>query len=306
MDHRPYSGHLRTFEEFAKLAFPTSPDESLASIVLGRLSGISKKRSPSEFPIEFCELIISIWSRCLEERFVCKFISRCLFQLLIILQYKPMHLLVDLLTFALELKTVAVAPFIMDNLLRVVQLAIDIVAIPRWQEQALIKYDKDVDVNACLELLCLSAQGCISKKEDHERFWRLVRIDLILCLLSHRQPLEHFHKTMQFLSLSVTRDSFGPRSTDQESQKMQESSLLDRITQYVAFKPPIPDEKKKDAPSFIRDFRLQILRTLDSFCYTASGIESCAMHRSVIGRLAKFISDELDTLYDYNSGHKQR
>jgi hypothetical protein len=69
-DHRPYRGHLRTIEEFTKIAFPSAPTESFASIILGKLPTMGLKRSASNFPIEFCELIISFWSKCLEEEFV--------------------------------------------------------------------------------------------------------------------------------------------------------------------------------------------------------------------------------------------
>lgn len=69
-DHRPRQDHLRTLEEFASLAFPTATNESFASIVLGKLPAINQKKSAAEFAIEFCELIISMWSRCLVETYV--------------------------------------------------------------------------------------------------------------------------------------------------------------------------------------------------------------------------------------------
>lgn len=194
----------------------------------------------------------------------------------------------------------------MDSLLPVAQLTMDLVVIPRWKQEPVIRHEKDVDVMACLELLYLASQGCINKKEHHLRFWRLMRIDLALCLLSHRHPVKEYQKAMQLLSMSVTRDSFGPRATDLDAQKLQGFSILDRLTQFVSVLPPIPEAKEEGAAALFREFRLQILQTLESFCRTPFGIETCAMHRWVIGRLAKFISDELDTLYDYNSGHKQR
>ncbi len=69
-DHRPYKDHLRTFEEFTRLAFPSAPGVSFASIVLEKLPTFNTKQVPSDFPIEFCELIVSLWSRCLAEKYV--------------------------------------------------------------------------------------------------------------------------------------------------------------------------------------------------------------------------------------------
>lgn len=69
-DHRPHRDHLRTLEEFASLAFPSATNESFASIVLGKLPAMNQKKSSAEFAIEFCELILSLWSRCLVEKYV--------------------------------------------------------------------------------------------------------------------------------------------------------------------------------------------------------------------------------------------
>lgn len=69
-DHRPHNDHLRTFEEFTKLAFPSAPKASFASIILEKLPTLNTKQIPSDFPIEFCELIISLWKKCLAEEYV--------------------------------------------------------------------------------------------------------------------------------------------------------------------------------------------------------------------------------------------
>lgn len=70
LDHRPRHNHLRTMEALSKYAFPSSPDESLASIILGRLPSMGMKKSVTDLPIEFCDLLISLWTKCVEEKYV--------------------------------------------------------------------------------------------------------------------------------------------------------------------------------------------------------------------------------------------
>lgn len=75
LNHRPTRGHLQTFEAFASYFFPSSPTESFSSIILGKLPVLSTKKSHDEFPIEFCEVIISLWARCLQEKYVSQYLS---------------------------------------------------------------------------------------------------------------------------------------------------------------------------------------------------------------------------------------
>lgn len=55
-------------EEFAQLSFPNSTKQSFASILLGKMP--TMKQTAVEFPIDFCELLISLWSDCLHNKYV--------------------------------------------------------------------------------------------------------------------------------------------------------------------------------------------------------------------------------------------
>ena len=62
------------------------------------------------------------------------------------LQLKPIYLFLDLLGFALELKTTSIAPHIIDSLVPLVQRTADLVAIPRFNSASPDQYLKAIDV----------------------------------------------------------------------------------------------------------------------------------------------------------------
>jgi hypothetical protein len=72
LDHRVDSNHLRTLEELGKHSLPSAPKESFQSIILGRIPELGVKKSSKDLPIDFCELLISIWKSSLEEKYVCE------------------------------------------------------------------------------------------------------------------------------------------------------------------------------------------------------------------------------------------
>lgn len=210
------------------------------------------------------------------------------------------------MTFALELKTLAIAPFVIDSLLKVAQQTCDLVAIPRFKREPCKQFDGVVDVSACLAVIHLAAMGCMVDQDHNIRFWRCVRLDFVLMMLSQHQPPEDFDMTLQLLSISTMVDSIGPKAVDHDEQQKQVGYIIDRISLLLISSPSAPEGISKHNPSVISNLRLQILRTFNSFCQTAWGTEALALHKFAIGRLVKLMSDELDALYDHRSSHQQR
>jgi len=70
LDHRPNKDHLRTIQALGAYALPSAKDESFESIILGKIPTLGLKKPASELPIEFCELVISIWTKCDHEEYV--------------------------------------------------------------------------------------------------------------------------------------------------------------------------------------------------------------------------------------------
>jgi hypothetical protein len=212
------------------------------------------------------------------------------------------------LTFCLEVKTLAIAPFIIDNLVPAAQLTAEIIAIPRFNRTSYTQFEKDIDVSACLAILHLAAQGCINNVAHTSRFWRAMRLDFVLMILSQHQPVEDFDMMLQLLSMSVMKESIGPIAPepDAELQLPRAGYIIDRVSLLLINNPTVPDGSTKHDASVIAGLRLQILRTLEAFCQTTWGGAAVAVHPNAIGRLVKLMSNELDALYDYRSGHKQR
>jgi hypothetical protein len=213
---------------------------------------------------------------------------------------------VDLLTFVLELRTTSVAPFIIDTLLSTVQSTCVLVTIPRFQRESATGYEGDVDVTACLTLLHLTALGCVGEREHMIRFWKQMRPDFVLMMLSARQPLEDLLLMMRLLSTSALRDSIGPIAADDDAQNRQVGGIIDRIT-FLLFEISLAQENDPPHDKMtLSNLQLQILGLLDSFCRTQYGGQAIANHPSAIGRLVRLMSDELDAVYDHRAGHKKR
>lgn len=70
LDHRPDRDHLRSIEALGKYALPSAPTESFESVILGKIPVLGQSKPATDLPIEFCELLISLWTNCLDEKYV--------------------------------------------------------------------------------------------------------------------------------------------------------------------------------------------------------------------------------------------
>ncbi|RFU30308.1 hypothetical protein B7463_g6024, partial [Scytalidium lignicola] len=288
LDHRPRQDHLRTMEALSKYAFPSSQKESLASIIFGQLPTLGMKKSITELPIEFCELLVSLWAKCIEEKYL-----------------GPIYLLTDMLTLAIELKTLAIAPHIVDSILPVIQSTADYVAIPRFNKASPAPYDKDINVSNCLVLMHLVALGCVPENQHITRFWKLVRWDFILMILSQNQPTKDFEMMLQILSTSILRESFGAIAPDETEQSQHTSYIIDRLS-YPLFEVPChPCSIIPLDSDIVQRLRLGILNLLISMTQSSYSSRALALHPNAIGRIVSLIVDEMDALYDYTVGHTE-
>ena len=208
----------------------------------------------------------------------------------------------------MELKTLAIAPFILDSLLPTAQLTAELIAIPRFNRSSYAQFEKEIDVSACLAILYLASQGCINNIAHISRFWRAMRLDFVLMILSQHQTVEDFDMMLRLLVMSVMKESIGPIAPDSEAelQLPRAGYIIDRVSLLLTNTPTVQEGAHKHDPSIIADLRFQILRTLEAFCQTTWGGAAVAAHPHAIGRLVKLMSNELDALYDYCSGHKKR
>jgi hypothetical protein len=222
-----------------------------------------------------------------------------------LLQYKPIYLLIDMLTVALELKTSLIAPQIMNSLVPLVQDSIDLVAIPRFKNRKPPEdLDKAIDSCTCLALLHLEALGCMSEVQHITGFWKLMRWDFVFMMLSNNHTPLDYELMLSILSTGVLRDSFGPIA--QDGYELWISHVIDRLTYPLHEIPPKPLSHEKIESSQLRKLQLQILYLMTSMTRSPYSSLAIASHQNAIARLVILMSDEFDALYDYKSGHEDR
>ncbi|KAH6676267.1 DNA repair protein-like protein Rad26 [Halenospora varia] len=290
LDHRIDRSHRRTIQELEKYSLPSKRDESFQSMILGKIPILGFKKAQKDLPIDFCELLISLWSKCMEEKY-----------------YKPIHLLLDMLTLAVELKTTLIAPLITDSLVPLAQQTADLLVIPRFRGQLteIEKYQSDINVTACLAVLHIVALGCMSDQEFMMRFWKLMRYDFVVSVLSPNHPVKDFEMMIRLLSTSVFKDSVGAIIGDGTDPNQILDAVLDRLTHHLVEVPLLPNSKDHMDLAILSKLRVKILQLLTSMTRSPIGSRAMAMHGLTIGRLVSLISDELDNLYDYRARHEE-
>ncbi|KAF4612816.1 hypothetical protein G7Y89_g15557 [Cudoniella acicularis] len=211
-----------------------------------------------------------------------------------------------MLTLALELKTTLIAPHIVDSIVPLAQITADLIVIPRFKIQPVEsyeKFEKDINVPACLTILHLVALGCMSEQEYIIRFWKLIRYDFILLMFSHNHPTVEYEMMIQLFSTSIFKDSVGAIVGGENYQII--NYVLDRLTFPLVEIPPLPQSQELMDLETLSNLRLKLLQLLTSMTRSSFGSRAMAMHPFTIGRLVSLISDELDDLYDYRARHKE-
>lgn len=210
-----------------------------------------------------------------------------------------------MLTTALELKTTSIAPSITDSIVPLTQLTAGLVVIPRWKGHS-AEHEKHVDVSACLALLHITALGCMSEQDHIIRFWKEMRYDFVLGMLSPTHPTPDFETMLRLLSTSVFKENFGAivAEVTQASQVM--DNILDRLTYILFDVPPLPHTSEKMAIDVLSQLRVKVLQLLTGMTHSPFASRAMAMHPHAIGGLVSLISDEVDDLYDYKARHEER
>jgi hypothetical protein len=216
-----------------------------------------------------------------------------------------------MLTLALELKTLLIAPHIVDTLVPLVFPTADKVLTPRFyrdpDKHPMGDNDKLIDVTSCLSLLHITALGCMSDIEHITRFWRLVPLGLVLGCLSQNQLPQDFELMLKILSTSVLKDSFGPIIVhDSQQQDLYAMYIIDRLGYPLYERPYQADSDQRMELDVVLKMRLEILPLLMGMTRSPFASAALALHPTFIARLVCLISDGLDVLYDRRSDHELR
>ncbi|KAK6583832.1 hypothetical protein PZA11_003562 [Diplocarpon coronariae] len=228
------------------------------------------------------------------------------------LQYDPIYLFVAMLTFALELNTSSIAPHIINTLLPIAQRTTDRVAIARFNR---VPHDERIDCTACMSLLYLVAQGCMSSQEYILNFWKAMRWDLVLFMLSPNQGLTDVELMLDLLSTSIMKDSFGALIGD-ETMNNRPGYIIDRIsfcftetprnvvysTNWEARRKPAIGQKWDAAD--VSHLQIRALLLLIGMTRSPYASNALAAHQELVGKLVSLISDKIENLYDFGSGRE--
>lgn len=223
------------------------------------------------------------------------------------LQYAPVRLLMDLVKLLLLVGPPGTAPLLPDEVVKYAQLTADINMIPRFKRVPAAQIEPEIDTNLCLQILHLMAYDCLRRKEDIERFWRIMRFDFSVMMLNVAQPIEELYIAISLLRTSVLETSFAMRVTPGDgTQGKSQEHVIERFSRLLVEVPLAMEGARQYEVTEISELRLQVLSLLEAMCDNKHGGEALATHKDVIGRLVRVMNDELNALYDRQYGHEHR
>lgn len=312
LDHGAIHGQPLTFDLLARYSFPSDPEQSFAGIIFQRLPSLGDPHDPTRLLIDFCELIIDLWDQCLRERCA-----------------EPIYDLVSLVTFILQLNTISVAPYIISTLVPVAHTTILLLAAPRFESQdgdlsastdeALQHLTLNIDTGGTLQLMYLAALACSDAyfldpanplnlgpagDSPQRLYWKLMQIEFVLCMISHKQPREEYLGMLDLLCTSCLPESIGPITgeTDRDPAFVAQA-LIERVSK-IMYEPTRWSKPGDGSASFGHRHcvtRLAALKTLVAFTQSSLGATQLALSDVAIPRLVNVLCGAIDALYDMDA-----
>lgn len=280
--HRSGQGSIRTLESLSKYTLPSAPDTTLSSLFIDKITAFKAASSKAEFPAVVCKSLLSIWQGIIHDRF-----------------WVPFHLILDLLSFVVMWDPGSTCATMLNEAVELLQLTIDINAMPRINRTTERKLVLEIDTNKCLILLESIAFGTMAEETLLRRFWKLIRVDFPFILLSAAQPLQDIQRFVSMLCTSVFGDSFGPQLSNEAEQRQNESHILDGVTRLLIEVPDVSAEEPGSRRSKIVQLRKEVVHFLGCLVGTERGSKLLISHNSALSRLVRRVSDELDDIYDF-------
>ena len=290
LDHIICYNSPTTFDAFAKLSFPSQPDRTFASIIFEKLPNFANPSIPLQLMVDFSDLLIKLWGKCLEEQF-----------------WEPIKYLVSLISFTFYLQTTAIAPGIMVDLVMVAQQTIRPLSEARYRSATGVltpgdtwyEVEKHIDTTEILSLLCCTAAGCNAPQPQAVpgfsspivEFWRLMDPENTVLLLTSKQKTSDVLAMLSLLTTSALPTSLGAISEVDESANLSRA-IIDRVSSVLTETRPSVSMAEK------RQIRLAVLRTLMAFASHPYGAIQLAQNANALPRLVTCLSLTIDSLYD--------
>ncbi|KAL2753122.1 hypothetical protein ACRALDRAFT_2112952 [Sodiomyces alcalophilus JCM 7366] len=293
LDHASLHGEPPTFEILTRYSYPSDPTTSFAAIILRRLPLLGNPGDPYSLLIDFAGLIVDMWHQCLEEKL-----------------YRPIWDLASLVAFTLQLQTVSVAPYLINNIVPAIEKSIYKVAEIRFNrfkrissavagDAASEELEQQIDTTFLLSLLRLIGMASVTSVTQTDEgtqtrqaeFWRMVPLDLVLIFLTPGQRLDDVLGMMDLLCTSALPKSIGPVSEERDAESTARM-VLEKLTCNLVDPP-----REASTPPQVHIVGLAALRTLTAFAQSTFGALQIAHHVNAIPRMVAMLAGLVDELY---------
>jgi hypothetical protein len=290
LNHRPYEGHARTVEQMAKYSFPSHPEKSIASMFVDKIT--CEPGSGMELPLIVSRILLTFWSMCLDDK-----------------SFAPLYLIVHMLRSILQTELATTSSQLLEQAIPLCIKSVDLVSVPlarastnrtfaaKLDFDALDKLAEEIEVDEILDFLHGLCDAATLSPERLDVFWATMDVTWILLVLNKALPIDQIITVLRILRTSSRPTTFSVVSEDPESQANNERQTVDRLTNMLFEMPEI----RKDEPPYdeedILALRIEVLGVFWEMCHSGHGGQVLAMHRSVIGRLVRFLDSQVSKLY---------
>ncbi|KAG8528519.1 uncharacterized protein KY384_007437 [Bacidia gigantensis] len=287
LDHHLTGFQERTIETLARYKFPSQPSMALSTLLLDKLSPLHMSPNTTNLPSAIALEVISLLAQCIQEKY-----------------HDPIRLLVDQVMFILMIKPFKIAPDLTNSLMSLLQEIADVVIIPRCQKKSPRPDRAQISSTDCLETMRLMATQVSPYREESTRFWRTIRFDFVMMLLSFIHPIHELHLTLRILHTSILANSFAmiipPGDGKQDAT---ESRVLENLSRLLV-EPPRPTQGEPLLTGLeLAGLRLSILDLVQEMAANDYAVLAICRHKLLIGRLVRLMNDSLAHAYDYTAAH---
>ena len=294
MNHRPYEGHERTVEALTKHNFPSDSGRSLSALLM---ENITFHADEEHLPLQLSRAMLKLWSRCLNEKY-----------------HAPIYLLLDMTRFAIRLELSDTISQLIEDAVPICIRTMDLVAAHIFQTSLYPSYAggddfqkiessviPHIDVDEVLDFLRELCDAATLSNRYIELFWQRMELEPTLLMLNKAQPISQITASLRILASSALPTTFGPSCASgeeaAEKQDKQEKIIIDRLTSLLFETPVAPKEEPAYTDKEITELRIETLNLLQHLCSTDHGGLLLAQHRSAIGRLIRFLDQQVNKLY---------
>ena len=294
LNHRPYEGHPRTMETLTKHNYPSDTEKSLSAAFVEEFTLCS---NGGHLPLVLSSTMLKLWSRCLDEKY-----------------YAPIYLLLDMIRFSIRLELAEVIVQLIEVAVPICNRTMTLVAGPIMRANIYPLYAASpdfekvqssaipyIDIDEILDFLRELCDAASLSTVHIESFWQKMDFDSTLLMLNKAHPVSQITASLLILASSASATTFGSICTVDDGvagkQAKQESAIIDRLTILLFELPVAPKDEPSYTENEIMELRIGVLKLFRSLSSTDHGGLLLAQHRSLIGRLIRFLDGQINKLY---------